>query len=297
MPATLEGAPSAVIWNGTALEPSELAALPGLQGGALLLDRGLHYGDGLFETIACRGGRPNFLELHLERLMLGCRRLGLGGTAFEGLRAEVEALAAGSVRSIVKVIVTRGRATGRGYAPRGDERPTRVVLRYDWPPEHSDGWHDGVAACIASFTLGENPRLAGLKHLNRLELVLARADLAESPYVEALLPSTSGWVVSGTFSNVFIATGSRLRTPRIDRCGVAGVMRRVVLQLAGQHDLSVEEANLTPADVAGADEVFLTNARIGIWPVHTLGAHRLGIGPMTRRVQGLLEGVLQEEGA
>lgn len=286
---------NAALWDGRAVVGAGPSAPDAPEVASLLLDRGLHYGDGLFETIACRGGRPSFLEHHLERLALGCRRLEIGFDAFDALAAEVRSLAAAAPRTLVKILVTRGRATSRGYAPHGDERASRIVLRYEWPLEDSASAERGIAARVADLALGENPRLAGLKHLNRLEMVLARADLAASPFAEALLLSSSGRLVSGTFSNVFLARGPRLLTPRLDRCGVAGVMRRVVMRLAADERIALEEADLARADLEEAEEVFLTNVRIGVWPVRTLGKREIGVGPITRRLQERLERALERE--
>ncbi len=103
-------------------------------GGVSALERGLHFGDGLFETVACMGGRARFLELHLQRLAAGCARLGLAAPDEAILRAEVQQLAAPSARAIIKVLLTRGAAASRGYALTGSEAPTRISLRYAWPP-------------------------------------------------------------------------------------------------------------------------------------------------------------------
>ena len=281
------GTPQAMLFNGLdvsegAPEAARLACT------SLLIDRGLHYGDGLFETIACRNGEPLFLDDHLNRLALGCERLGIDLGARGGLMDDVSRLAAGQNRSMIKVLVTRGAATARGYAPGGDERPTRIVLRYDWPAEDPRVAKEGVAVRIADLTLPENPRLAGLKHLNRLEQVLARADLRGSGLDEALLLSRSGCLVSGTMSNVFVVSGSRVATPQLDRCGVAGVMRRVVMRAADAAGIAVEEARITRQDLDMADEVFLTNVRIGIWPVRALGSRELGVGSLTRQLERLI---------
>jgi 4-amino-4-deoxychorismate lyase len=259
---------------------------------ALLLDRGLHFGDGLFETVACVRGRPRFLEDHLRRLKHGCERLAIAAPPPE-LSGEVEGLAAACDRSLVKIIYTRGPATARGYAPSGEEHPTRIVLRYAWAQEDPRCATEGVAVAIAGLTLGENPSLAGLKHLNRLELVLARAELAASHALEALLLTGSGHLVSGTMSNVFLVHGGRIETPRLDRCGVAGVMRRVVMRVAAEAGLAVEEMPLRQADLGSAQEVFLTNARIGIWPVRAIESRALAPGPVTRRLQGLIAPMLE----
>ncbi len=277
--------PNAVWLDGrAALEPSPL-----------VLDRGLHFGDGLFETIACRHGRPRFLADHLARLTEGCERLAIPFRAFPALQAEIGALAGGAERALLKVLVTRGAATARGYAPQGNERPSRLILRYAWPPEDPRAEAEGVAVRIADLELGENPRLAGLKHLNRLELVLARAELRGSAFAEALLLSSSGRLVSGTMTNVFVVLGSEIMTPRLDRCGVAGIMRRVVMRAAAEEGLVVQEAPLGRADVDSAHEIFLTNARIGIWPVRAVQSRELVPGPITRRLQQRLRPWLEEQ--
>jgi 4-amino-4-deoxychorismate lyase len=257
-------------------------------------DRGFHYGDGLFETIACRRGRARFLAWHLERLAEGCKRLHIHFDAMAALQGEVQRLAAECDAALIKVIVTRGIATARGYGAKGDEIATRVVLRYSWPQEDPACWTDGVCVRVADLRLGENPALAGLKHLNRLEQILARAEWHDGQIAEALLFSSSGLLVSGTMSNVFIVSAERLRTPRVDRCGVAGVMRRVVLQEALRAGIASEECSLSVDDLNQADEIFLTNARIGIWPVRAIGQRTLKPGPITRRLQASLRPLLEE---
>jgi 4-amino-4-deoxychorismate lyase len=143
--------------------------------------------------------------------------------------------------------------------------------------------------------LGENPALAGLKHCNRLEQVLARREWTDPGIAEALLFSSSGKLASGTMSNVFIVDGSNLRTPRMDRCGVAGIMRRVVLREAARVGISAREDVLDAEDLRNASEIFLTNARIGVWPVRSLDRRELGPpGPITRRLQQALEPLLED---
>jgi 4-amino-4-deoxychorismate lyase len=266
--------------------------------GVSALDRGLHYGDGVFETIACLHGRPRFLSLHLERLALGCRALGISPPASARLRAEIERLAAAQERAIVKLIVTRGPAIGRGYAVSGRECATRVAIRYPWPVEDSALQQQGVSVRMAAIRLGENPALAGLKHCNRLEQILARSEPQGATAEEALMLSRSGRVVSGTMTNLFLVDGPaqspRLRTPAIDLCGVAGVMRRVVLREASRAGIAATECALWPEDLQAAAEIFLTNARVGIWPVGRVGERTLAPGPVTRRLQDLLRPSLEE---
>jgi 4-amino-4-deoxychorismate lyase len=258
-------------------------------------DRGLHFGDGLFETIACRNGVPRFLALHLERLGLGCERLKIDGAGLEDARTEVLELAGDVDRAIVKVMVTRGAALARGYAPMQSERATRITVRYSWPHEDPARLHDGVLVRTCAAQLGENPWLAGLKHCNRLEQILARAEWpADSTISEGILFSSSGKLVCGTMSNIFIVRDSSVLTPRIDKCGVAGIMRRVVLSEAPRGGIPIRECELNAQDLQSADEIFLTNARIGIWPVRGLDGRGLAVGPVTRRLQALLQPLLEE---
>jgi 4-amino-4-deoxychorismate lyase len=256
------------------------------------LERGLHFGEGLFETIACEGARPRFLDLHLRRLAAGCARLGLEAPEAATLRAEVQQLAAPCERAIIKVLLTRGPAAARGYALTGFEKPTRISLRYPWPPEDPGLARAGVRVRIAALRLGENPALAGLKHCNRLEQVLARREWTDTAITEALMFSSSGALVSGTMSNVFMVRDGKLYTPRVDRCGVAGIMRQVVLAAAADAGIAAEERVLDSQELASAQEVFLTNALIGIRPVRELEDRPLSPGPLTRRLQERLAPLL-----
>lgn len=258
-----------------------------------VLDRGLQFGDGLFETIACVGGRPRFLPLHLERLEFGCERLQIAVPSLDRLRSEIEELAGQVERSIIKLLVTGGTALARGYGRTGRETATRITIRYSWPQQADSQRQDGVMARTLSMRLGENPRLAGLKHCNRLEQVLARAELAAHPDVgEGLLMSSSGNLVSGTMSNVFLVRDSALLTPRTDLCGVSGVMRRVVLREARRVGIPARECELRSPDVASADEVFFTNARVGILPAKEVDGRLLTPGPITRHLQTVMAPLL-----
>jgi 4-amino-4-deoxychorismate lyase len=224
-------------------------------------DRGLQYGDGLFETMLVRRGRIRLLELHLERLAAGCRRLGLAAPAPE-IEREVALRARQGAEGVLKLILTRGRGT-RGYRPSGDERCTRVLSLHALPAAAGRPVH--VRLCRTR--LGINPDLAGLKTLNRLESVLARAEWRDERIWEGLLQDVEGSVVCGTMSNVFLRRGSTLMTPALDRCGVAGVMRRWVLGQARDLRLRVWQGRLPVEAFRDAEEVFMTNAVAGVVPV------------------------------
>jgi 4-amino-4-deoxychorismate lyase len=244
-----------------------------------LTDRGLHYGDGLFETIAVRGSGPCLWSEHLDRLGLGAALLGIPLPDADLLLRECLALTQGVASGVVKLILTRG-SGGRGYRPPAAPSPTRILALYP-TPDYPLGWAEvGVKVRWCDAALGENPRLAGIKHLNRLEQVLARAEWDDEAIAEGLLCDTRGRVIAGTMSNVFVYTGGRLLTPRLDTCGVAGTVRAMVLRLAPECGVPAAEADLIRADLEAAEGVFLSNAILGIWPVRRLG----GISYDSRRL-------------
>jgi 4-amino-4-deoxychorismate lyase len=229
-------------------------------------DRGFNYGDGVFETLRVRRRGVRFLDYHLERLEQGCRRLGFTAPSRRVLRRELNAAAARRVEGVLKLVVTRG-VGERGYRPTGEERATRVLSLHPLVKQAAD---TPRAARLCRMRLGVNRQLAGLKTLNRLECVLARAEWQDPQIWEGLLRDTDGYLVCGTMSNMFLRKGSALLTPQLDRCGVAGVMRRWVLETAGALALRVRETRLTWSDVVKADEVFVTNAVAGVVPLGSI---------------------------
>lgn len=262
----------------------------GVSGSVLPVDdRGLQYGDGVFETVLVRGKRARFLEAHLQRLSRGCARLGIATDFLPLLRAEIDAaIAVAPSLAILKILMTRGSARRRGYAPQGDETPRRLLSL--WPAPPADAALDqGVTLHVASIRLGENPVLAGIKHLNRLENVLAAAEASSRDAFDSLLLDTSGNIVSGAMSNVFIVRAGSVITPRIDRCGVAGVMRGIVLRECTALGLASAEERLVLDDLFSSSAVFITNARIGVVPVRRVGEHSFAMNDLTRRLAAHIE--------
>ena len=229
-------------------------------------DRGLQYGDGLFETMRVRGGRVRLLDRHLERLLAGCARLGIAPPPPGRLRRELAAAAAGQDDAVLKLIVTRGRGE-RGYRPTGRERATRILSRWPAPPSTGREPAPPVTVRVCRTRLAPNPALAGLKTLNRLESVLARSEWRDPRIAEGLMLDVEGHVVCGTMSNLFLRHGTALATPLLDRCGVAGVMRAFVLGEARALGLRPSERRIGLQDLASAEEAFITNALAGPVPI------------------------------
>lgn len=222
-------------------------------------DRGLQYGDGLFETALLTTSGVRFLDEHLQRLFSGCARLGIAPPDEETLRSEIAQVTAGAERGVLKVIVTRG-AGGRGYRPSDALESTRVVALHPLNPLPQGA----LRLRWCEIRLGRNARLAGIKHLNRLEHVLAQSEWREGEADEGLMLDTEGEVVCATSANVFAVRDGTLITPDLRFCGVHGVMRAQVLKAAAKLRLTVSEGPLWPHDIETASEVFVTNAVRGI---------------------------------
>lgn len=249
-------------------------------------DRGLAFGDGLFETMRLHGARAPLLERHLQRLQRGALRLRIA-LDIDELRAEIARFlsSAGTDEGILKLIVTRGDG-GRGYRVDAGNEARRILMQRPLAQHPAQWWSEGVSIRHCDTRLGSNPALAGMKHLNRLEQVLARLEWDDAQIAEGLMCDQRGRIIEGVSTNLFLVSGGRLLTPVIDHCGVAGVMRGFILDVvAPELALHTEQVHCERALLGAAQEVFLCNAVIGVWPVRQLGAKRWPLGPVTRRVQ------------
>ena len=244
-------------------------------------DRGFQYGDGLFETMAVHRGQPRFWQSHMDRLAAGCERLQLPVPAQSVLLREVQTVSAGQRSCVVKIIVTRG-TSGRGYAPSFPVTANRIVCSYPWPDDPGQLDQVGIRTRICKLRLALQPALAGMKHLNRLEQVLARAEWSDPSIHEGILLDTEDCVVSAISSNIFLVAGDRLLTPRMDRCGVRGVMRANILKAFSTR---CEQRRITLDMLPDADSVFVCNSVRGIFPVLRIDHWEYEISPVIREVQ------------
>jgi len=240
------------------------------------LDRGVQYGDGLFETIAIIDGRICLWERHLRRLYDGCERLAIAAPAPEKLFAEAKTVIKDHQKGVLKIIVTRGTG-GRGYRSPVDAQTNRVVYYASWPDYPKAYWAKGISICVCSTRLGINPKLAQIKHLNRLEQVLARSEWDDPAIFEGLMLDSDGHVIEGTMSNLFLIKDATLITPDLSRCGIAGVMRGLIIELAVALNIPVVIKDLSLEDLKTADALFVSNSLIGILPARELSGQRYSL--------------------
>ncbi|MDP2834402.1 MAG: aminodeoxychorismate lyase [Pseudomonadota bacterium] len=245
----------------------------GIEGGALdPLDRGLHYGDGVFRTLRVENGRPRWWEEQLAKLAADAARLGIVSPEASLWQADLANLAGRLADGLIKLLLTRG-CGARGYRPPDAATATRILIHDPTPPV-SDFWPaEGLNVRICDLRLSAQPHLAGIKHLNRLENVLARAEWNTPEIHEGLLLDATGQVISGVMSNLFLWRDGHLLTPHLEQCGVAGVARARLLRRASAAGIAVKETNIGLDEVLEADEIMLSNSLIGLRRVARLGEH------------------------
>jgi 4-amino-4-deoxychorismate lyase len=253
---------------------------------ALAHHRGLHYGDGVFRTCLIYDSQINDLDEQLKKLLSDAARLELTLANPAALRGEALALAGGEERGVLKMLLIRSGAQ-RGYRSE-DRQADRLLCRYAAPRYPAAFWDEGIVAGRSRFKLASQPALAGIKHLNRLEQVLASRDLYD--FDELILPDDQDRPVCGSRTNLFWARTDSLYTPPLDHCGVAGVTRDKVLRAAEACGIRTEVRAGSWADLEAADEAFVTNSVIGIWPLARLDARTWpGPGAVTRRLMEALK--------
>ncbi len=249
-------------------------------------DRGLQYGDGVFRTLLLHNSQVLDLDLQLTRLEQDAAQLALDAPAASIWMRDISRLTAGHSEAVIKLILTRGSGP-RGYRADAAAFGTRIVMRHPLATYPVEYWEEGIEAGVCRTRMGHNPALAGIKHLNRLEQVIARSE--PDIKTEGLMLDQNGNVISGTMSNLFVVSESELLTPQLQNCGVKGVMRQKIMQIAGSEAIPVREVALSLQACLEADECFLSNSLIGIWPLRQLNTRSWQPGPVTRQLQTKLE--------
>jgi 4-amino-4-deoxychorismate lyase len=272
-------------------------------------DRGLLYGDGVFETVRYRQQQLVRLPAHLLRLQRSCEQLGIPVRMadieqyIDSLLRQVSSAPDMPADGIVKIIVTRGDG-GRGYMPPANAVSRSLVQFHLLPAPYADFSRHGISCMLCQHPVSSNPVLGGLKHLNRLDQVLASQELAvaqnnaahsDSPLQEGLMFDSRGSLIEGTKSNVFAVLNNQLHTPDLSQAGVCGIMRNALLEWFAGQGIQVAVTTISAEELMLATEVFICNSVIGIWPVNcvydfTSGArlHLPDQATARRAQQGLL---------
>lgn len=256
-----------------------------------VMDRGLAFGDGLFETIAVINGKLPLRDYHLSRLNDGCLRLKIPMPDTQTLLDEIKHVVRNDTRKTVKVILTRGEAL-RGYVVPAQQTPSRIVMASDWPELPVNYWTSGVRIRICETRMAQQPALAGIKHLNRLEQVMARNEWDDTSIQEGIMLDRTENIIETTSHNVFMVKDGGLLTPDLSACGVAGIMRSYIIEKAKELGIQVQIKTLPSRYIDSADELFLCNSIHGIWPVCDIDGRKFKVGKLTSQLREIVAKIL-----
>lgn len=249
-----------------------------------LNDRSFQYGDGCFTTMRSHSGVIQHWPLHIERMQACLDVLGIKGPDWLQVEQWLNQVMLPDGVAGLKLHISRG-SGGRGYSPCGVEGPRVTVSAFAFPPHYANWREQGVELAVCRQSLGLQPLLAGHKHNNRLEQILLKAEADKLGVPDALVLDMRGYLVETTMANLFWVRNGELYTPDLTQCGVAGVMRRLVIQQAAKQDIVLHCGDYRVEQLAEADEVFITNSLLGVAPVCRIAAQCYEPGPITRSFQ------------
>jgi 4-amino-4-deoxychorismate lyase len=231
-------------------------------------DRGFAYGDGVFRTIKVIAGKPLNWSQHHNKLSADCDALSISCPSADLLLAEALQLFAGE-DGVLKIIITRGESA-RGYAMPNPMQPNRVLIRSSLPNYPQVNYDEGVKLQLCELRLSHQSKLAGIKHLNRLENILARNEWSDTSIADGLLLDEAGDVIECTMSNIFARFAEELITPDLSKCGVAGLTRQQIIEMAPQLGLNISIGNIPLPKLMQADELVICNSLYGVWQVRSV---------------------------
>ncbi len=258
-------------------------------------DRGFQYGDGVWETLAIRGGQVKQLLPHLQRLKKGLHTLGITTVDYTLLKTEVLALASKKQVGIIKIIISRG-SGGRGFYYDQTIQPRRIISLHEMPDYPSSYYQQGIHLTACATRLPHNPKLAGFKRLGCIEQVLARAEF-QRDYQEGLIRDYDDHIIEGTMSNLYLITEKdTIITPDLRMCGVAGIARSCILNELNAMGVDVKITHIIESDLQNAKGLFMSNSIIKLWPVKeyhgNAASKRYSIPPLFRALERKLNPIL-----
>ncbi|HVO27074.1 MAG TPA: aminotransferase class IV [Candidatus Margulisiibacteriota bacterium] len=264
-----------------------------------VFDRGLLYGDGLFETLRAYRGRPFLLPEHLARLHASADFLGLP-VPQRPWRRDIEALLKRNrlvaTDAWVRITITRGTGV-HGLMPPRRPRPTAIVMAGGLDPAIARAQRWGARVALLPFA--RHGFLAEHKVLSYLPGVLGKVMAARHEAFEGLFVNADGYITEGTTTNVFAWRGQRLVTPPVEGL-LAGITRRTIIELAVGDGLRVVEHPVTPEDLLDAGEAFLTSSLAEVVAITAVDARPIGdgsVGPRTRRLHDLYRQTVDQASA
>ena len=259
-------------------------------------DRGFSYGDGIFRTLKIVNGLPQHWPQHYQKLVADCAVIGIVCPSAELLMSDFLQLfavdatlneAATDKVAVAKIIITRGESK-RGYAPPAITTPMRVILKSAMRQYANVNYIEGVSLHVCETRLATQPKLAGIKHLNRLENVMARMEWQDESHFDGLMLDQQGNVIECTMSNIFARFNDTLITPDLSQCGVAGITRQAIIGLSDPLNLKIEITQLSLQHLIEADEVIICNSLYGVFQVCNILNNIWSPQTLAKKIRNLL---------
>ncbi|MFB9216844.1 aminodeoxychorismate lyase [Vibrio sinaloensis] len=249
-----------------------------------IADRSFQYGDGCFTTILTKQGVVQHWSKHVERVNACLDTLAISRPNWRQVETWIAQVRLSDELAGIKLHFSRGEG-GRGYSPTQVGSPNVTISAFAFPRHYEQWCKEGVVLGVCQQTLGINPMLAGHKHNNRLEQILLKAEIERQGFADGIALDCNGKVIETTMANIFWFQGGTLHTPNLSSAGVAGVMRKVVIEQALRMNIDVKESEYEMTTLLAAEEVFITNSILRLAPVTGIGNQTFSIGPITRTIQ------------
>ncbi|MGR5235739.1 aminodeoxychorismate lyase [Vibrio alfacsensis] len=254
-------------------------------------DRSFQYGDGCFTTILTKKGELVYWTAHIERMEACLKTLQIPFPDWQQVLDWAAQAVLQDESAGIKIHISRG-AGGRGYSPNGVDGPIVTISNFAFPAHYSTWQENGVNLGVCETRLGIQPLLAGHKHNNRLEQVLAKGEVDGSEFADAVTLNVQNHVIETTMANLFWVKDNKVFTPELNLSGVAGVMRRKVLEYFNNNKTNVAVNTFALSELLEADEVWMCNSLLGVAPVTSITTPEnkilFPIGKLTQRLQGNL---------
>ena len=234
-----------------------------------IADRAFQYGDGCFTTMAYRNGHLEFFDAHIERLKFACKTLHIDFDKWSELESCIVDPLQSNTEYVVKVMITRGEG-GRGYSPEGALNPNFIISHHSIPSHYTLWQTKGITLTISPITLANQPLLAGIKHLNRLEQVLVKHALAQTKYDDAVVCDTQQQIIETSVANLFWYKDNVWFTADLSESGVEGVMRNQILAIMQQNGMQCQVVKQDVSILFSAQELFVCNSLMFVVPVLSL---------------------------
>tara|TARA_Y100000590_G_scaffold467668_2_gene647359 strand:+ start:1455 stop:2255 length:801 start_codon:yes stop_codon:yes gene_type:complete len=235
-----------------------------------IFDRGFMYGDGVFETVLVKDGKPKDIDKHLERLISGCNTLSIKSIDIKTVRSYISKALSDETECILSIVITRGDSLSRGYRYNDHNfTPNIITITSEIPTYKKNYEKIGIDTKFSNYIISKNEHLSKIKHLNRLEQVMASKDISDE-YPEVILCDKDDNIIEGVSSNIFFINSEGIKTPKILDSGVEGITRNKIIEYLESKKKNIEVCNIKKEEISKFKSAFFCNTVRGIWQINSI---------------------------